>query len=114
MIRRPPRSTLFPYTTLFRSRPGADSGQRYRAVPEGSRPVVPPAAATFPAGSALDWPGYAGRMVSDVPSASLSVRGDDRRRPDAVQAKTADASSKSPEGNPAQEAAAVCGVLMEG
>src|SRR2546422_7174186 len=22
MIRRPPRSTLFPYTTLFRSRPG--------------------------------------------------------------------------------------------
>src|SRR2546422_11724213 len=28
MIRRPPRSTLFPYTTLFRSilRPAADSG----------------------------------------------------------------------------------------
>src|SRR5256885_13001742 len=24
MIRRPPRSTLFPYTTLFRSRPAAD------------------------------------------------------------------------------------------
>src|SRR3712207_7012623 len=24
MIRRPPRSTLFPYTTLFRSRGGAD------------------------------------------------------------------------------------------
>src|SRR3712207_8271020 len=24
MIRRPPRSTLFPYTTLFRSRPDAD------------------------------------------------------------------------------------------
>src|SRR2546430_4572282 len=24
MIRRPPRSTLFPYTTLFRSRPVAD------------------------------------------------------------------------------------------
>src|SRR2546430_9135568 len=30
MIRRPPRSTLFPYTTLFRSRlaVGADSRQR--------------------------------------------------------------------------------------
>src|SRR2546430_9795652 len=30
MIRRPPRSTLFPYTTLFRSRPrngGADRGE---------------------------------------------------------------------------------------
>src|SRR2546429_3627897 len=24
MIRRPPRSTLFPYTTLFRSRPGPE------------------------------------------------------------------------------------------
>src|SRR2546426_9151383 len=34
MIRRPPRSTLFPYTTLFRSH-GAD----------GSRPVRDPAAA---------------------------------------------------------------------
>src|SRR3712207_7681461 len=35
MIRRPPRSTLFPYTTLFRSRPGAldDRGDR----PAGER-----------------------------------------------------------------------------
>src|SRR2546426_8920169 len=35
MIRRPPRSTLFPYTTLFRSRAGARSegndGLRYGA-----------------------------------------------------------------------------------
>src|SRR3712207_6924091 len=31
MIRRPPRSTLFPYTTLFRS-----TGQRHR---RGDRPV---------------------------------------------------------------------------
>src|SRR2546430_12621794 len=28
MIRRPPRSTLFPYTTLFRSRCAARAGQR--------------------------------------------------------------------------------------
>src|SRR3712207_8232143 len=27
MIRRPPRSTLFPYTTLFRSRRGDDGGR---------------------------------------------------------------------------------------
>src|SRR3712207_8273190 len=27
MIRRPPRSTLFPYTTLFRSRRGRHDGQ---------------------------------------------------------------------------------------
>src|SRR2546422_10611703 len=30
MIRRPPRSTLFPYTTLFRSRPG--DRDRHRAA----------------------------------------------------------------------------------
>src|SRR5256885_13215141 len=28
MIRRPPRSTLFPYTTLFRSRPTGRRGHR--------------------------------------------------------------------------------------
>src|SRR2546430_13250263 len=27
MIRRPPRSTLFPYTTLFRSPPGSPGGR---------------------------------------------------------------------------------------
>src|SRR5687768_18201318 len=27
MIRRPPRSTLFPYTTLFRSQPGGVGGE---------------------------------------------------------------------------------------
>src|SRR2546430_12991158 len=31
MIRRPPRSTLFPYTTLFRSRPAAREGGRGHA-----------------------------------------------------------------------------------
>src|SRR5436305_10839699 len=29
-IRRPPRSTLFPYTTLFRSRPGAEGAGHRR------------------------------------------------------------------------------------
>src|SRR5229473_3622286 len=34
MIRRPPRSTLFPYTTLFRScGPGAGGCARHRSVP---------------------------------------------------------------------------------
>src|SRR2546429_4735361 len=35
MIRRPPRSTLFPYTTLFRSEPGVEAGltgEGYRRV----------------------------------------------------------------------------------
>src|SRR2546430_12436355 len=44
MIRRPPRSTLFPYTTLFRSQhhQAADPGRQQPAVghpgPEGPRP----------------------------------------------------------------------------
>src|SRR6266446_9445410 len=36
MIRRPPRSTLFPYTTLFRSR-SERWPRRYRAEREGDR-----------------------------------------------------------------------------
>src|SRR6266576_7251947 len=37
MIRRPPRSTLFPYTTLFRSRLGS-------GLPVALRPWAPPVA----------------------------------------------------------------------
>src|SRR2546422_4188829 len=38
MIRRPPRSTLFPYTTLFRSRPrGRAAGGRRGSGPVGAR-----------------------------------------------------------------------------
>src|SRR6478736_10387639 len=36
MIRRPPRSTLFPYTTLFRSHPAVEVG----ASPRGSQALV--------------------------------------------------------------------------
>src|SRR5260370_24461146 len=35
MIRRPPRSTLFPYTTLFRS------SAQVSATPSGSAPLAP-------------------------------------------------------------------------
>src|SRR3712207_6897558 len=35
MIRRPPRSTLFPYTTLFRSRGGADLPGEPEEVEDG-------------------------------------------------------------------------------
>src|SRR3712207_7458153 len=38
MIRRPPRSTLFPYTTLFRSEPGDGLREERR----GHRPVQRP------------------------------------------------------------------------
>src|SRR6267154_6129853 len=37
MIRRPPRSTLFPYTTLFRSRRHRAAGHGRRVAPEAHR-----------------------------------------------------------------------------
>src|SRR5258708_26707829 len=41
MIRRPPRSTLFPYTTLFRSPPrSASPGRPTVPDPGGSRPAA--------------------------------------------------------------------------
>src|SRR2546422_4470882 len=39
MIRRPPRSTLFPYTTLFRSRCDRDGGERDHLRPLGLQQV---------------------------------------------------------------------------
>src|SRR5437763_13360287 len=46
MIRRPPRSTLFPYTTLFRSfsRPAT----RRRCAPRAAATSSPPAASSNP------------------------------------------------------------------
>src|SRR3712207_7775882 len=38
MIRRPPRSTLFPYTTLFRSREGGRQAARQDRAAGGSGP----------------------------------------------------------------------------
>src|SRR3989449_4392233 len=38
MIRRPPRSTLFPYTTLFRSRAPGDAQNPSCATPQADRP----------------------------------------------------------------------------
>src|SRR3712207_8058242 len=38
MIRRPPRSTLFPYTTLFRSRGHRVRREGHGAAPVGRRP----------------------------------------------------------------------------
>src|SRR6266404_3213302 len=52
MIRRPPRSTLFPYTTLFRSRRRHDADHSRRGAPgvrpahrAPSQPLAQPAAA---------------------------------------------------------------------
>src|SRR2546426_6370110 len=38
MIRRPPRSTLFPYTTLFRSRSDLRAQSHHRRADRGAQP----------------------------------------------------------------------------
>src|SRR2546430_13095948 len=41
MIRRPPRSTLFPYTTLFRSEKHQNSTRERQKAPLGRMPAKP-------------------------------------------------------------------------
>src|SRR2546422_271719 len=63
MIRRPPRSTLFPYTTLFRSRPGGVPGDRRIGVvwhTQGS-------------GKSLTMAFYAGRVIREPAMANPTV-----------------------------------------
>src|SRR3712207_7543781 len=56
MIRRPPRSTLFPYTTLFRSWPGVSTKRWTEVVVyRGLVPRDKVAAARKPDGSPLDF-----------------------------------------------------------
>src|SRR2546426_12763041 len=75
MIRRPPRSTLFPYTTLFRSPRGdADGADTARHVERRDGVPVP----------ARDEAAAAGRRVGRVEwqpdLAAVGVPGDDRGR----------------------------------
>src|SRR2546430_8140366 len=66
MIRRPPRSTLFPYTTLFRSRPGGP-----RARP-GSFTLGPLLRGLAPAGGNL-WHHRSEEHTSELQSQSNLV-----------------------------------------
>src|SRR3712207_7590808 len=68
MIRRPPRSTLFPYTTLFRSEPapGHVPGPIEAALVEGRRMV----ASDFQIEPR--WPIYAGKALVDRKSTRLN------------------------------------------
>src|SRR5256885_9218542 len=47
MIRRPPRSTLFPYTTLFRSPEASPGGSKTRTALSGPPPFSGPTAPTY-------------------------------------------------------------------
>src|SRR2546427_9023323 len=49
MIRRPPRSTLFPYTTLFRSVKAKIAAARQRAKPGQPAPALPDTQRAAPA-----------------------------------------------------------------
>src|SRR3712207_9552667 len=48
MIRRPPRSTLFPNTPLFRSEPAGGDVRRWVVAIDGARATVRPGAADAP------------------------------------------------------------------
>src|SRR5947207_11668018 len=58
MIRRPPRSTLFPYTTLFRSH-GSSIGIAWESDPSAT--TCPPSSAGTTRGSAAAAPAGTGR-----------------------------------------------------
>src|SRR5205085_7060774 len=56
LLRRPPRSTLFPYTTLFRSRPRQPGRRGGPAHPTGTPPWCrPPRPGRAPRCGALPW-----------------------------------------------------------
>src|SRR3712207_7149438 len=66
MIRRPPRSTLFPYTTLFRS---GFPGRRPRRAPDRGKPA--PGRADTRLGGARIW---GGRRRSEEHTSELQSR----------------------------------------
>src|SRR5215211_9512132 len=72
MIRRPPRSTLFPYTTLFRSQgpPGPPRGRRPRTPGSWWPRPWPPPAAGAPRGPCSPAPGPRRRASASVASSS--------------------------------------------
>src|SRR5437879_8110989 len=63
MIRRPPRSTLFPYTTLFRSRAPAHPGPHRHRPPRAERPAQLLAGGRLVQAPALDDPRDPGRAL---------------------------------------------------
>src|SRR2546430_9394896 len=74
MIRRPPRSTLFPYTTLFRSRVAEDLAARVRGLLGGAR------MAFGEAGRALG-EHNANRLRYAAPTGTILIRWDGARQP---------------------------------
>src|SRR5438034_8649177 len=83
MIRRPPRPTLFPYTTLFRSRDDFEAEGAGRDVPlrEGRRPEAAargraPRADAGPDGGADPWTQDGGLARSEEHTSELQSHSD--------------------------------------
>src|SRR5690606_7961920 len=76
LICRPPRSTLFPYTTLFRSHVGTACGRTLRGDDRRRQQPVPQARAGAVPGSCVVWD----RRDRGEPSDLVAARGA-RRRP---------------------------------
>src|SRR5258708_27564568 len=74
MIRRPPRSTLFPYTTLFRSgcRRASASTSTSGALSPRSRPAKVRRGQGSPGHGAADWPSTDERPSRSRPSSRRS------------------------------------------
>src|SRR5688572_32032572 len=70
MIRRPPRSTLFPYTTLFRSAPFARFYREHNAFVNEDHPQT--LASAIKIGAPVSWP-KAWRAVSETGGSVITV-----------------------------------------
>src|SRR5258705_6226332 len=66
MIRRPPRSTLFPYTTLFRSEQLEQFEERIRAQMRADRPLKRDGTVEDVAEAALYFAGDRSRSLGDI------------------------------------------------
>src|SRR3712207_8808154 len=78
MIRRPPRSTLFPYTTLFRSFAFIQDGGWRLKQPRGSE--TQPSTASFICGFVCAVPAIHSAEDAGFPSHDEELRSDHHRR----------------------------------
>src|SRR3712207_8810138 len=73
MIRRPPRSTLFPYTTLFRSTTWTEGPERNRALGEFAAAASAGGASGLVLGGAItQWAGWRWIFLVNLPIAVRS------------------------------------------
>src|SRR5438874_9968440 len=73
MIRRPPTSTLFPYTTLFRSTTATASIRRWRSMSSSALPATP---STPPPTAGISAPARSGATRSEEHTSELQSRRD--------------------------------------